>query len=665
MSNEEQNVDIPAEDMWRLFPHTYAEHCWVDEAWIPYDYLKLVSFKITEMIARGGGKLIVEMPPRHGKSELISHWVPTWFLDLYPHKRVILATYEAGFSATWGRKVRNEIQYNPNVSVELAADSTSASRWNTTAGGGMVTAGIGGPITGKGGHLCLHGNTKVLTQSGYRDIKSLKLNDLVWSYNHEEERLELKRITNMASKYVSRTFEIRTHCGNRIISTPDHRFWTCGRGYLEPNALKTSADLVTAGISTNQNSLFCSKMLFLRRNFQKNKVRLRKIIQQRLQRVLLWKQMFKTTSQLQESSKMSYMWRSNRKEDSQILHNLQRKSCQTDPKQSSVQEEVHCNKAFDRIKRWLQMPFMRNKEIKNRSSYRWFKKQHRSIKSDNSMQELSQRTPHEGRDFIKSINEDSETKIEVHDITVEGNNNFFAERILVHNCIIDDPVKNWLEATSPTYQKRNIDWMKSTMRTRAEPGCVIVILQTRWHENDLAGQLQAGDYGYEVIRIPALAEENDPLGREEDEPLCPDRYSKEDLLQTKHELGSQIWAAMYQQRPSPQEGDIFKRIWWRFYDELPDGITKKIQSWDPSRKEKKNSAYCVGQVWGVKGANFYLVDQFREKMGYRKSKKAVKRMNEKWPECDEKLMEDAANGTPLLDDLKEEIPGMIGIQPKG
>jgi predicted phage terminase large subunit-like protein len=94
-------------------------------------------------------------------------------------------------------------------------------------------------------------------------------------------------------------------------------------------------------------------------------------------------------------------------------------------------------------------------------------------------------------------------------------------------------------------------------------------------------------------------------------------------------------------------------------------MEKLIQSWDPSRKEKKNSAYCVGQVWGKKGAHFYLVDQFREKMGYRKSKKAIKRMDEKWPECQEKCLEDAANGTPLIEDLKDEISGIIAIQPRG
>lgn len=99
---------------------------------------------------------MVTMPPRHGKSELVSHWTPAWFLSLFPRKRVILASYEADFAASWGRKVRNTlVEHTPSLGVMVAGDSSAANRWDTSEGGGMVTAGVGGPITGRGADLLI------------------------------------------------------------------------------------------------------------------------------------------------------------------------------------------------------------------------------------------------------------------------------------------------------------------------------------------------------------------------------------------------------------------------------------------------------------------------------------------------------------------------------
>ena len=135
--------------LWRVHPHTYASVLsrW---RWKAYDYLVHISKVIRSELAKGGARIIVNMPPRHGKSELISFWLPLWYLDLYPERRIILTSYEAGIAMHWGRRVRNETINNPLCYVKLAEDSKSASRWDTPQGGGMVTAGIGGPISGRG-----------------------------------------------------------------------------------------------------------------------------------------------------------------------------------------------------------------------------------------------------------------------------------------------------------------------------------------------------------------------------------------------------------------------------------------------------------------------------------------------------------------------------------
>ena len=141
-------------DIFHVYPHSFAVFA-SNGKWKAFLFLKLISEIIAQSVARGGGRIIVNLPPRHGKSQLISKWTPIWFLNLFPDRNVILTTYEAGFAADWGYMVRNEIRDNPICRVKIQNDSHAKDNWHTTDGGGMKTAGIGGPITGKGGHLVL------------------------------------------------------------------------------------------------------------------------------------------------------------------------------------------------------------------------------------------------------------------------------------------------------------------------------------------------------------------------------------------------------------------------------------------------------------------------------------------------------------------------------
>ena len=166
-------TDLP-EDTWKYLPHTYAYEI-SHGLWTPYPYLVMISHVIATIIARGGGRIMISIPPRHGKSWFLSQYVPAWFLSLFPDQRVLLSTYEANFAATWGRRVRNIIKESGHrVGVQLAEDATASNNWETTMGGGMVTAGVGGPITGKGCNLGLiddpHKNWQEAQSSTIRNI---------------------------------------------------------------------------------------------------------------------------------------------------------------------------------------------------------------------------------------------------------------------------------------------------------------------------------------------------------------------------------------------------------------------------------------------------------------------------------------------------------------
>lgn len=131
--------------------------------------------------------------------------------------------------------------------------------------------------------------------------------------------------------------------------------------------------------------------------------------------------------------------------------------------------------------------------------------------------------------------------------------------------IIDDPIKNWEEAHSPVHRERIWNWYRTTFSTRLEPGATTIIMLTRWHDDDLAGRLireqgRVEDGGrWREIRIPAIAEEQDPLGRKPGEALWPERWSAAALEERRQRLSSYEWDALFQQRPQPATGSLFKR----------------------------------------------------------------------------------------------------------
>ena len=139
-----------------------------------------------------------------------------------------------------------------------------------------------------------------------------------------------------------------------------------------------------------------------------------------------------------------------------------------------------------------------------------------------------------------------------------------------HILLIDDPVKDRADADSELVRKATWDWYRSTAYTRLMPGGAIIIIQTRWHEDDLAGRLL--DSSWDVLSLQALAEDDDPLNRKVGEALWPAWYNREVLDRTRTVVGDREWSALYQQKPQADEGEYFKREWLRYYQDLPENL---------------------------------------------------------------------------------------------
>lgn len=181
-------------------------------------------------------------------------------------------------------------------------------------------------------------------------------------------------------------------------------------------------------------------------------------------------------------------------------------------------------------------------------------------------------------------------------------------------CIIDDPVKSRQDADSAIVSERAWDWWKADMFTRLKPGAKVVLIMTRWHEDDLGGRLLAdmasGGRPWEVLRLPMEAEENDPLGRAIGEPLWPEWFT--DDMRAEARRDSRTWSALYQQSPAPESGSYFLREWLLPVTAMPPRDSMRIYGASDYAVTSDGGDYTVHAVIGMDhDEKLWLLDLWR------------------------------------------------------
>jgi predicted phage terminase large subunit-like protein len=262
--------------------------------------------------------------------------------------------------------------------------------------------------------------------------------------------------------------------------------------------------------------------------------------------------------------------------------------------------------------------------------------------------------------------------------------------------IIDDPFKGREDSQSPSQRSKIYNNFASAAMTRIHKGGGIILIATRWHEDDIVGRILSDQEWAEqwtVISFPAIAiedevDERGVLLRAQGEPLCERLKSRAELDELKRSMSISMWSAIYQQAPAPEQGGLLKRYHWRYWqpiganlppvvvhdedghpmeiiaEELPRMYDRNLQSWDLNFGDVKSGDgdFVVGLVIKTRGAKRYIIDRYKERADFTETIRAMREMIERYPECSAKYVERAANGAASMN-LLENTYGITGLIP--
>lgn len=251
-----------------------------------------------------------------------------------------------------------------------------------------------------------------------------------------------------------------------------------------------------------------------------------------------------------------------------------------------------------------------------------------------------------------------------------------------HILLIDDPFKDHAEAISDTIREACWQWYTGALRTRMQKGGGILVMATRWHDDDLIGRLieqtkSTTSEQWEIYRFPARAGEGEDDGyqnkaiplewRKPLDALSPGRFDSPDLAAIFSVISSVQKSALYDGSPTLLKGNILEADKWRYYSAMPDlrDFDLIVMSVDCSFKEATGADNVAIQVWGISRVRCYMLDYFCEQLSYSRTKDEIRTMKAHWPMVSYVLVEDKANGSAVIEELSKEFSGFKAIEPEG
>lgn len=547
-----------------------------------------------EAVERGEiDRLMIFMPPRHGKSELASKRFPAWCLGRNPMRQIIAASYNSDLANDFGRNVRN-IVAEPEfgqvfTGVALATDSAAANRMNTNHGGAYVAAGVGTAVTGRGAHIaliddpfkdreeadserrretvwdwyrstlytrlmpggaivliqCMTGDTPVLMATGHeKPLRDIRPGDCVATY--EDGKLTASTVRNWVNQGSDRVFTIKMKSGITVRANARHPFLVDDGGelkWLRTDTLKKGSLILRAigangreriasrkGVTSQLSARACASRTTTSTAGKRVFGRLQSILDRAVKRIC------GIVTEL--TSPITSAFLPNKVAFAQSAGSLQRQVTRepigTTSSASITATTARRSEAYSATTATSQLVTESPRQ---------------SFAQPLTMFEITHDTVEE---VFESGTED------VFDIQVDRTENFIANSLVSHN--------------------------------------------TRWHEDDLAGRIleQESDQ-WDVLELPAINSEG--------QALWPEWYDVQALDRIKATIGTREWSALYQQKPQPDDGTFFQREWFKTWQHLP--LLRYYGTSDYAVTEGGGD-YTVHRVWGIDAnGDIYRVDGWR------------------------------------------------------
>lgn len=641
---------------------------YIDEEYILSDFSRTVCAELDQflddMMAGLRPVLVLGAPPQHGKSQIVSRYLPAYIFGRYPDLRVGGLSYAKDLASDMNRDVQKIMMSDEYhrlfpesclsakrvVTVEVEAKRNSETFEIVGRKGSYVSQGVGGPLTGK--RLdCFVAGTKVQTNIGSISIEDLPMQAANCKIlSHNGKGLTYGRLKAFASSQGFGIYRVTTKSGRVFEATGEHRVYS-GRGYIEAAQL-AEGDVLLCSVRQGGNKdgsglleaaqgwrkrwqLLLDQVRGVSDADQQAKVlrNVRAKVPGGREEVLL--EGVHATCGIEISSDFKdvrnvhdiFQYNERAKQRGEVLREAMRSqiSCEGNDgrEQSSLQgwpqptkvstsfgQGISARQTSSIGAGWMRLRSMLKEWVQaGGASFGWLGEQQRIIEFGDSMCEVSQRSPsidgfREVRDYVAKVERVRESAT-VYDIQVEGDSNFFANGVLVHNCgIIDDPIKNSKEALSQTVKDGIWNWYVSTFLTRLSKNSGQIIMATRWATDDLSGKVIEKNPKAKVMAFKAIGDDG--------QALVPELHPIDKLLETKATLGEYFWSAMYQQSPVAMGGNMFKSDWWQYYEVAPTFKYRAIFA-DTAQKTKEQNDFTVFQCWGYAEGKAYLIDQLRGK----------------------------------------------------
>lgn len=629
-------------------------------------------------------RVCVNMPPRHGKSQLVSIYYPAWFIGRNPTKKVMMVSHTTDLAVDFGRKVRNLIDSDPFHAIfpdtALSMDSKSAGRWNTNMGGEYFACGVGSALAGRGADLlliddphseqdilngnynvfdkayewfaygartrlmpggrvavvqCMTGDTPVLRPDGSETpLRDLRVGDEVASY--EKGGLVSKKVLNWASQGVDAIFTITVDYNKTVRANARHPFLVRRDGvetWVKVRDLRQGDSLVSitaGGLGKLSQSQACATGALKKQpesGAARKSAKRTRTLERFAESPAASSQRYvrgcaDSTTTLSTGPSTKRPWTKTNSEITTCSASMALASPITATCWNGRGRDV-LSALSTKTTLWCR----NGSEAAHRlwSTTATILERFGSFCATAATSSFSKEL--QSSSYLAPFGTSTITSVvpsgdeEVFDIQVEDTENFIANGLVSHN--------------------------------------------TRWHQDDLTGRLvrdmtnNEGSDQYEVVEFPAILDvEDKATGEIIQKPLWPEFFDLAALLRTKASMPAFQWNSQYMQNPTGEEASIIKRDWWRLWPEdSPPAVEYIIMALDAAAEANNRADFTSLTTWGVffneeeNAHQIILLNAIKKRMEFPELKALAMEEYREW-EPDAFIVEKKSSGTPLYQEMR-------------